>query len=326
MENRKTILILTTGGTIAGKGVPGDITGYTPGAVMAGDLLGGLTVPSGVSLETVEVCSKNSDDIDCGDWHKLLTELRSGMERSDIAGMVVLHGTDTMEETAFLLSLTLEVKKPVVITGSMRPSTAISADGPLNIKNALTLALCEKAARCGVLVTMDGGVYTARGVTKRASYGSDAFEDEYYTPGRIFDDEVYLDLPDAGEPVFKDLDLSFPLPGVPVVYFTAGSDPKLLSLAAGISGGLVIAGAGAGEYSEGFGKVIEELSIPVVISSRTGRSYITEKMLLSGRTVPAGALSPVKAAILLRLALHAGYDAQGIRELFESGHGTTFNH
>lgn len=305
---RGKVVILATGGTIAGVGDPGKVTGYTPGALTAEVLLWGVPEINEVAdIEAIQVCNVNSDDMTAEIWLTLAEKINQIADDPEVKGFVVTHGTDTMEETAYFLNLTLKTDKPVVLTGAMRPSTALSADGPLNLYEAVCLAASEEAVGQGVLIVFSDRIYAARSMSKTSTYSVMAISaGEVGSIGIMRDGIVYLyESPSRKHTLASEFDVSGldTLPKVSVLYFSVDADPGLLRYAAEHSDGLVIAGAGAGEFSLEWIDIINSLTIPVVISSRINDGIITKDNLLCKNTIAANTLSPQKAAILLRLAL-----------------------
>ena len=305
---RGRIVILATGGTIVGVGAAGKTTGYRPGALTAEELL--RDVPELFSLaeiETIQLCNINSDDMTAEMWLALARTINERAADPDVLGFVITHGTDTMEETAYFLNLTVKTAKPVVITGSMRPATAISADGPLNLYEAVCVARSREAIGQGVLIVFSDRIYAARSVTKTSTYHVMAISaGEMGAIGVVRDGAVYLyEKPGKAHTTATEFDVAglTELPRVSILYFAVDADPELLRYAAAHSDGLVIAGAGAGEFSRLWAGIIRGLTIPVVVSSRIDDGIITRDNLLCPNTVAADNLSPQKAAVLLRLAL-----------------------
>ena len=320
---RGKVVILATGGTIAGVGDPGKVTGYTPGALTAEVLLWGVPEINEVAdIEAIQVCNVNSDDMTAEIWLTLAEKINQIADDPEVKGFVVTHGTDTMEETAYFLNLTLKTEKPVVLTGAMRPATALSADGPLNLYEAVCVAASEEAVGKGVLVVFSDRIYAARTMSKTSTYSVMAISaGETGDIGIVRDGVVYLyESPNRKHTLASEFDVSGldTLPKVSVLYFSVDADPELLRFAAEHSDGLVIAGAGAGEFSEKWIEIINGLTIPVVISSRINDGIITPDNLLCKNTIAANTLSPQKAAILLRLALakEPGISHESLGELF----------
>lgn len=166
----KKVILLATGGTIAGTGEAGKSTGYDSGTLTAEDLLSAVPQLAQVAdVEAVQVCNVNSDDMTDRLWLKLLRTIHVYAADPNVAGFVVTHGTDTLEETAYFLNLTVKTEKPVVLTGSMRPATAISPDGPMNLYQAVCVAASPKAVGKGVLAVFADQIYDARTVAKRST-------------------------------------------------------------------------------------------------------------------------------------------------------------
>ena len=300
-ESRPKIVVLATGGTIAGVGEAGKTAGYKPGSLTAEELLSAVPQLADVAeIEAIQICNVNSDDITAEIW--------------------LTHGTDTMEETAYFLNLTVRTDKPVVLTGSMRPATSISADGPMNLYESVCVAASEEAVGQGVLIVFSDRIYAARSVTKTSTYSVMAIAaGETGSIGIVRDNAVYMyERPSRRHTTDSEFDVSGleTLPKVSILYFSVDADPALLAFAAEHSDGLVIAGAGAGEFGGKWIEIISGLTIPVVISSRIDDGMITRDNLLCKNTVAANTLSPQKAAVLLRLALTGETDRERLEKLF----------
>src|SRR5258706_1255963 len=171
------VTILATGGTIAGTGATSTTTvGYTAATVGVARLIEAvpeLKKVANVSGEQVfQIASENMNN---DYWLKLAKRVNELLAQTDVDGIVITHGTDTIEETAYFLNLVVKSRKPVVIVGAMRPSTAISADGPINLYNAVTLAGSEEAVGKGVLVVLNDQINGARDVTKTNTANADTF-------------------------------------------------------------------------------------------------------------------------------------------------------
>ncbi|MDO4537808.1 MAG: asparaginase, partial [Coriobacteriales bacterium] len=306
-----TIVILATGDTIAGTDEEGKATGYDSSTLAADQLVSAVPELKDVApIETMQIQNVNSDDISSETWLQLAKTINELAGNPNVAGFVITHDTDTLEETAYFLNLTVKTDKPVVITGSMRPATSLSADGAMNLYESVCVAASQKAAGKGVLAVFSDRIYTGRSVTKTSTYRVEAIAaGEAGAIGIVRDGEVFIyEEPTIRHTGTSEFDVSniTTLPKVSIVYFSVDADPELLTYAAEHSDGLVIAGAGAGEFSEGFAKVIEGLNKPVVISSRIDDGIITQNAVICKNTVAANNLPPQKAAILLRLALASG--------------------
>ena len=365
----KNIVIMATGGTIAGAGEQGKDIGYKSGALEAQTLVNAVPeLKTVANIRVEQVCNINSDDISSEIWMTLARRIKELSKCADVDGFVVMHGTDTMEETAFFLGLTLGTQeqtaaKPVVLTGSMRPATAAEPDGPANllfaVKSAVELSLrplCHPGRsssdlssrtpfrdrlfllekKCPVYVAFAGKLMDARTVQKVHANELDAFAEVGDSSVILSQGEGSSDcLPERSSsdlssripfrdhhlvPVF-DVSPLRSLPKVTVLYFNADADAELVRFAAERSTGLVIAGAGAGEFSQSWAAAIAEVvakEIPVVISTRINRGCIVPEQLLVPGTIAAYDLPPAKAAVLLRLTLTVTNDVQEIQKIFAS--------
>lgn len=318
---KKKVVVLATGGTIAGVGEEGKSTGYDSGKLSADDIIKAVPEIKDVAdIEAIQVCNVNSDDITDSIWLQLTNKINELAKDPAVSGFVITHGTDTLEETAYFLNLTVKTDKPVVLTGSMRPSTSRSADGPMNLYEAVCVATSDDCKGKGVLVIFADRILSARAVTKTSTYDVTAVSaGEMGAIGIVRDGKPFLyETPAKRHTTASEFDVSglTTLPKVSVLYFSVDADPELLEHAAKSSKGIVIAGAGAGEFSEAYKKVVEKLTIPVVISSRIDDGIIVPENLLCENTIAADNLPPQKAAILLRLALAKGMGKDQMRTAF----------
>ncbi|MDD6492500.1 MAG: asparaginase [Firmicutes bacterium] len=321
ITQKGTVVILATGGTIAGSGNAGEETGYISGVLSIEDLISAVPqIEDCANIEAIQICNINSDDITSQIWIELANTINELSANPNIDGFVITHGTDTLEETAYFLNLTVKTDKPVVLTGSMRPATALSADGAMNLYQSVCVAASEASRGKGVLVVFSDMIFSARSVEKVSTYQVTAISaDETGCIGIVRNQEVYYyETPvkrHTTDSEFSVSDLES-LPKVSIVYFSVDADPGLLTYAAEHSEGIVIAGAGAGEFSQEFIEVINQLNIPVIISSRTNTGLITQDSVLCENTVAANTLSPSKAAVLLRLALTTNWDHETLLRMY----------
>lgn len=310
---KKRIVVLTTGGTIAGVGESGKDTGYVSGQVPGRDLVASvpeLAEYAEVSVE--EVCNINSDDITDRIWIALANRVKELQEDESVDGIVITHGTDTMDETAYFLSLAVKCEKPVIFTGSMKPSTAKNPDGPANLLGAVRVAagfaVDDDPPENSVWVYFAGSLFDARNVQKCSASALDAMGVDAAGDGS--------DLNAPREKNFFDVSKLESLPRVNVVYFSVDANPKVLEYAACVSDGLVIAGAGSGEFSKAWAEKLEAIDIPVVIASRTNHGVVTLNETLASGRICAGTLAPQKAAVLLRLCLTVSENPRVIKKFF----------
>ena len=297
------IVILATGGTIAGIGEAGKDVGYQSGKLSVDALLKAVPGVSDVAeIKAIQVCNLNSDDITASIWIELAHKIDALAMEPDTTGFVVTHGTDTLEETAYFLNLTVKTEKCVVVTGAMRPATAKAPDGPANLLLAVKAAASADNCGKGVLVAFAGRLFPAREAVKRHTAALDAVASDG-TCRR------------AGCSKFDVSNLKT-LPRVAILYFAVDAPPALVEYAAAHFDGIVIAGAGAGEFSLEWKRAIERCQVPVVVSSRTGCGPVLQETMVCPNAVAAGSLQPAKAAVLLRLALTRTRDTKELIRIF----------
>lgn len=325
-EKKKKIYILATGGTIAGKGKKGKTAVYQAGGLDLDELLSTIPKPKEqVILEGEQILSIDSNNVTAKDWINIANRINT-LAKEDIDGFVITHGTDTMDETAYFLNLTVKTEKPVILTGAMRPATAASADGPLNLYQAIALAASKEAWGQGILVCFCDSIYSGRDVQKVNTFKTDAFnEKDLACLGYMRDEYCYFyNKSLAVHTVSSMFDVTQvkALPRVDVVYFCADADPDLLRFSAERARGIVICGTGSGNYSEKWMEEIgklEEKGIPVIRASRIGSGVITENKFFeqSPNCIPAYTLPPQKARILLSLALLYTDKFEEIKKIFQ---------
>ena len=321
-----TVVALATGGTIAGQGSAGKATNYRPGQIDVNTLLQ-LAAPDQdlANLRGEQVCNVNSDDITSEHWVELAHAINRLSADPEIDGFVVTHGTDTLEETAYFLNLTVKTEKPVIITGAMRPATATSADGPMNLRQSIALAGNPIARGKGVLVVFSDGIFGGRDVRKISTFQTDAFSaSDFGCMGYMLEGKPHFYNASSKAHTTAtefEVDSLDGLPPVAVAYFTIDADPGILDyLVESGAQGIVIAGAGSGCYSRAWNIRIEALAgsgVPVVRSSRIGAGMITRDDAYEGDLVKGNDLAPQKAAVLLRLALTRTNDPARIQEMFD---------
>ena len=331
--SRPRVAVVTTGGTIDSLGTDRlDLAAYleTGNRLEPGALLG--SVPELASVAEVtevpfrRVRAHAMTDGDLAD----LRDLVAGLVLSEVTdGVVITHGTNTLEETAWLLHLAVATDRPIVVTGAMRPASGLSADGPLNLLNAVRVAASGALVGQGVVVVLDDAIHGARDVTKTGTIRVDAFADGGAgSLGRIDGDGrvVLVHRPGRGTTLrgsFAEVDLRS-LPRVDVVVSYQGADGALVdaAVAAG-AGGLVSAGTGAGYPTPGEVDALERATAAGVLvcqASRvgSGRVPIVPALVAHG-WVAADDLQAWKARILLRLALASGAtDRAAVQALFDA--------
>lgn len=319
----KNIIVIGTGGTIAGTGEAGKTISYQSGQIEVDDLVSGVDDLKDIAnVTSKELLSVDSCDITEKDWIHLANYINEMAEDEDVDGFVVTHGTDTLEETAFFLNLTVKTSKPVVITGSMRPSTAMSPDGPFNLFQAVALARSEESIGKGVLVAFSDAIYGARDIQKVNTYRTAAFSHrDLGSLGYIRDDEVYFYNSSTKRHTFNsEFDVSniSELPYIGIAPFFAGADVKILDYFCKNTQGVVLSGAGCGGCSSVWDKRIKELmasGFPIIRSSRIANGLVTSEYTTQ-KGIFSNTLSPQKSRILLALALTKTNDMDSISHIF----------
>jgi L-asparaginase len=324
------VAVLATGGTIAGQaGDAAKTAGYKAGVVGVEKLLEAVPALSQVArIQAEQIASIDSKDMSSALWATLATRVNALLAEDDVDGLVITHGTDTLEETAYLLHLTVKSAKPVVLTAAMRPSTALSADGPLNLLNAVTLAAHAGASGQGVLVAFNNQIHSARDVTKTSTYAVDAFRSpETGMLGWVQDGRVEFQRGVVKRhTVASEFDIAAGLPEVEIVLSHAGASRAALDafVAAGVKG-IVVAGTGNGSLHATLQQALADAvkkGVAVVRASRVGSGHVMRNAAASDDalgSVSAGTLNPYKARVLLMLALAAGItDASRLQAIFET--------
>jgi len=317
------VVVFATGGTIAGSSAdPTDTTRYDVGELRIETLVAAVPVLSGIArLEVRQFANVASSDFDSSQVLRLACAINSCLADATVDGVVVTHGTDTLEETAFLLDLaTAGQNKPVVLVGAMRPATALSADGPLNLAQAVSLATSTQASGRGVLVVMNDRIESGYYTTKRGATVVDAFcAPEQGSLGLFLGTTprfYYAPATPTGRVTF-DVSVLENLPKVAILYLHGDQDSEQIDMVIERGAkGIVLAANGAGSITARMKPRIEELTrqgFPVIRSSRTGSGFAVKE---DGGGIAAGVLNPQKARILLMLALSHGADLATIRGYF----------
>ncbi len=325
---KPNVHILATGGTIAGAGSSSTASNYTAGQVAIGTLLDAVPELQNIANVTGEqVVRIGSQDMNDEVWLILAKRINELLSSPDVDGVVVTHGTDTMEETAYFLNLTVKSDKPVVLVGAMRPSTAISADGPLNLYNAVVTAISKESIGKGVLVVMNGIILGAESVTKMHTTSVQTFQaPNSGALGYLFNSKVFYNHAPLKKHTYQsvfDVTNLNSLPKVGIVYSHSNIDADMVSpmLENGYKG-IIHAGVGNGNIHKNIFPVLEEArkkGIHVVRSSRvpTGPSTLDNEVDDAHyQFVASQQLNPQKARVLLMLALTKTNDWKEIQEYF----------
>jgi L-asparaginase len=330
-EKLPCIAVLATGGTIAGEaGDASKTSGYKAGVVGVDKLVGAVAALAQVArIRAEQVASIDSKDMTPALWVTLATRVNTLLAQDDIHGVVITHGTDTLEETAYLLHLTVKSEKPVVLTAAMRPATALSADGPMNLLNAVTVAASRTAWRQGVLVAFNNLIHGARDVTKTSTSAVDAFHSPVAGAlGWVQDTQVEFQRSVTRLHTLASrfaIVLSAPaLPAVEIVASYAGASRAAIDafVAAGVKG-LVVAGTGNGSLHSTLQLAAADAvkqGVALVRSTRVGSGHVMHNGSAPDDalgTITAGTLNPYKARVLLMLALAAGVtDLQNVFDTY----------
>jgi len=328
-RNLPNVVIVATGGTIAGSGSSSTTTvGYKAATVPVQALI--EAVPELKKVATVrgeqlfQIASQNMTN---DHWLKLARRVNELLQQADVDGIVITHGTDTLEETAYFLNLVTKSTKPVVIVGAMRPSTALSADGPINLYNACLLAASRDAVGKGVLVCLNDQINAARDVTKTNTSTADTFKSpELGCLGYIEGNRVaFYRLPTRKHTANSEFDLDGvdKLPVVEIAYgFANVSRTTVDALAASGVDGIVYAGVGDGNPSELTEQALADArakGILIVRSARVGNGIVARNNEVDDDKrdfIVSDTLNPQKARILLTVALTKTRDAKEIQRIF----------
>ncbi|VVD67511.1 L-asparaginase 2 [Pandoraea iniqua] len=312
------ILVLATGGTIASTGDARSAIGYNAGGVTGEQLTASVPgLDKLASIKAEQISNIGSQDMNSKVWYQLAARIKQAFDRDEADGIVVTHGTDTMEETAFFLDNVLATSKPVVLVGSMRPSTAVSADGPGNLYEAVEVAASPQSQNRGVLVVMNDTIHGARWVTKTNTTSVQTFHNPNAAPVGYVDPASIRYLAPAPAGRKKALEVpSGGLPRVEIVYAHADMDAVQIDDAVRHNAkGIVLAGVGDGNASQAALDALEAAArkgVVVVRSSRVGSGFVNRNVEVSDDKtgfVVSYDLNPQKARVLTQLLIGNGVTA-----------------
>jgi L-asparaginase len=322
------VAIVATGGTIAGAQTSPQGAGYTAGAFDVDILINSAPQITDIADVSGEQLVKiGSQDMNDAVWLKLAKRVNELLKRNEVSGVVITHGTDTMEETAYFLDLVVKSDKPVVLVGSMRPATAVSADGPGNLYDAVAVAADPEAKGRGVLVVLNDQVHAARYVYKTNTTQVDTFRSPDRGPvGHVeTSDPELFEVPGGKRTTQSEFSVEGvdALPKVDIVYAYANMGRELIDAAvkAGAKG-IVVAGVGNGNMTA---EALQALSdarkqgVVVVRSTRLPSGVVTRNAEVNDDElgfVASEELKPSKARVLLKLALTKTSDPIRIQEMF----------
>jgi L-asparaginase len=327
---KANVVVLATGGTIAGAAATGTQSGYTSGKVTIEEMLNSVPgLKDLANLKGEQIANVGSQDMSFDIMLKLAKRINELLASPEVDGVVVTHGTDTMEETAFFLNLTVKSDKPVVLVGSMRPSTAVSADGPLNLYDAVAVAADPNAKGRGVLVVMNDQIQGAHSLTKTSTTAVETFQSPLRGLVGIsaYGKNDFYNTPSWKHTTSSEFDISnvTKLPRVDIIYADADMPADLIdaSVNAGAKG-IVIAGVGNGNMNkaslDAAAKAVKK-GVVVVRSSRVPTGAVGRNVEVKDDElgfIASSELNPQKSRILLSLALLKPYTPQQIQEMFDT--------
>jgi L-asparaginase len=329
-HSKPNIVILATGGTIAGAAATGTQSGYTSGAVTIDAMLDAVPgIKDLANIKGEQISNVGSQDMTFEIMLKVAKRINELARSNDVDGIVITHGTDTMEESAFFLNLAVKTDKPVVLVGSMRPSTAVSADGPLNLYNAVGVAADPNAKGRGVLVVMNDWIHGAHSLTKTSTTSVQTF----MSPLRgLVGVASYGHNDFYTSPVWKhttqsefDVSAVTKLPRVDIIFASEDMSPDLIDAAVTNGAkGIVIAGVGNGNMNKASVTAAAHAvkkGVVVVRSSRVVTGVVGRNVELKDDElgfVASDELNPQKSRILLTLALLKPRTTSQIQELYRT--------
>ncbi len=328
MTEKPNIVVIGTGGTIAGQGkAASNTSAYMCSVLTIDDVLSAIPEASLVAnLRAEQLLQTGSENF--SDQHLLAISKRVSalLAQDDVHGAVIAHGTDTIEETAYFLHLTLKSPKPVVVVGSMRPPSAMSSDAALNLYDAIAVAAHPSSTGMGTLVVANDEIHTARDVVKSNSFKLEAFRSPYGPLGYVLEGRPrYYRHPARAHTLATPWSAATlaSLPRVDIVYAYAALERETVSATAAHAQGLIFAGTGNGNVPAHLVEPLREAArcgVHVVRASRTGSGIV-----LHNGAQPDGRYGwlavddqvPSKARILLMLALTQSRDLRALQAVFE---------
>ncbi len=324
---KEEIVIIGTGGTIAGKAGNGeDTTGYTAGSFPMESIVEAVPgIEKFGPFRMHQLCNIDSSDMTFSQWMELAKLVQEEVDKESVQGVIIMHGSDTMEEGAYFLHLLVHTKKPIVMTGSMRPATAISADGPMNLWESAMVCRSNATAGMGVVVVLNGKIHGAREVMKEHTTNVDTFGNAIYgCLGTIQGEEVFMEqMPVRAHTEESPFQITEgDMPKVAILTLYPDMDASLVeTVLCKNYDGIVIAGLGHGMIPQKIRSILAEKKKDTILvkAARVWSGAVTETPSDAElHMLPAGSLSAVKARILLMLALQQTRDISMIREYFKA--------
>ncbi len=310
--NKKNISIFSMGGTIAGSSSSSVSAAYSSGKIELDKLLSHLPLEKIAKIKSYQLANIGSQEMDEKHLLLLAKTVQKEVDKKDVDGVLILHGTDTLEESAYFLHLCIKTKKPVVFTGAMRSNSSLSNDGDLNIFNALKVASSKKSRKHGVLVVLNDQIHSAREVCKQNTSSLQTFASPNSGAlGFVHYGKVEFLLKSLKKHSYKSKLDAKPLPRVDIIYAHLNDTDIFVhsALKAGAKG-IVVAGFGNGNIHPLTLKALQDASkkgVVVLRSSRVGSGKVSENGEIDDKKLgflSARDLNPQKARILLQLALN----------------------
>ncbi len=327
-QTKPNIYVLATGGTIAGTGSSEVASGYTAGQISVSQLVGAVPEIKDIAhIKAEQVANIGSQDMNDDVWLKLVKRINQLLSQSDVDGIVVTHGTDTQEETAYFLNLTVKSDKPVVLVGSMRPSTAISADGPRNIYNAVATAGDKSSIGKGVMVVMDDKILGADDLAKTNTLSVGTFQNPNYGElGIVYNGKPIYTRESAKRHTTKsefDVSKLTKLPRVEIILSYSNATDLLVNAAVTAEAkGIVTAGVGNGNFTT-------SMQNALAAAVKKGVAVVRSSRIMTGPTAQwdevnddqlgfstSWYINPYRARVLLMLALTQTTNYKEIQRMF----------
>jgi len=322
------VVVLATGGTIAGVAATGTEAGYTSGKVGIDamiDAVPGIRELANITGE--QTANVGSQDMSVEVWLTLANRINELLAKDDVDGIVVTHGTDTQEETAYFLNLVVKSDKPVVTTGSMRPSTAVSAEGPLNLYNAVAVAASPKAKGHGVMLVMNDQIHSAQAVTKTNTTSVQTFMSpiQGQMGAVIYGQLEFYRGPHGIHTSGSEFSIEGvkALPRVDIIYGGVDTPADLITASINLGAkGIVIAGVGNGNMNAAMLEASQKAAangIVVVRSTRVPTGYVLRNAEVNDDkygTIASDELNAQKSRVLLMLTLLKDRSTEEIQKIF----------
>lgn len=328
---KNNVVVVATGGTIAGAGASSTNSAtYSAAKVPVDALINAVPqIKNLANVSGIQALQVASESITDKELLSLARQVNELVKKPTVNGVVITHGTDTLEETAFFLNLVIHTDKPIVLVGSMRPSTALSADGPLNLYSAVALASSDDAKDKGVMVLMNDSIFAARDVTKGINIHTNAFVSQWGALGTVVESKPYWFRNSTKKHTrYSAFNIEKiqgdSLPNVQIVYGSNAMIPTAYQAfaQAGVKA-IIHAGTGNGSMANylvpAVRKLHDEQGIQIVRSSRVAQGFVirnAEQPDDQYGWIAAHDLNPQKARILTALALTQTNDAQKIQQMF----------